>query len=141
MAKEESCIQAGDTVRVFPHGSPHQYALGKVLICSANQKSIAVAFADKPPFAIIPDGGILLGPGGVQLLAMRHDVGPWIELVGGGHYEIETAVIHDGGRSIHCFRCGCTSCDRNDINLRYCGGCNRFHERTAVAVQTEGQDK
>lgn len=86
-------MTVGQHVRVFPHGSPEQTAIGTVSLISGNQRSIAVAFDAMPPFAfqrcmplvgIHPEQGIIL-------LAYRHAVGPWIELAGGGHYEIEEA--------------------------------------------------
>ena len=87
-------IQTGDTVRVYPHGSPDQAALGFVWIISANQRSIAVAFEDKPPFGIWKDGGMAVSPLGITMLATRVELdgqpwGPWREQFGGGHFEIE----------------------------------------------------
>jgi hypothetical protein len=85
-------IAAGDQVKVSVHGED-RFALAEVLICSANQRSIAVAFDDKPHFARYPlqidkrDGRI------VMLLRREavenQPVGPWIEVMNGGHYEIE----------------------------------------------------
>lgn len=126
-------IQTGDIVRVHPHGHSDQNALGIVALISGNQRSIAVAFKDQPPFVIIP-GGALLGPGGVQLLAWRGPISLWVEIFAGGHYEIETAEILDGGRAIHCFRCGMTSHNAGDVENRYCGNCKREHDPVAVAV-------
>lgn len=81
-------MKAGDHVRVYPHGSPEQAATGLITLLSSNQRSIAVGFLDKPPFAIVREG-MVLGPDGIMLVAYREEVGPWIELFGGGHYEIE----------------------------------------------------
>ncbi len=90
-------IKPGDRVIVYPHGSPAQSAIGKVLLCSTNQRAISVGFEDRPPFAIGGGYGIFVGPIGVVLMAYRVGLngkawGPWIEVVGGGHYEIELAV-------------------------------------------------
>jgi len=86
----------GQRVRVYPHGSPEQAAPGAVLIISANQRSIAVAFDDKPPFVIDRSGGMTLlrDEGKLVMLAMREEIGgrpwgPWVEHRGGGHFEIE----------------------------------------------------
>jgi hypothetical protein len=78
-------------VRVYPHGDESKAAVGKVIIISGNQRSIAVAFEHIPPFAF--DNGPL-GVGinpehGAMFFACRYEVGPWIEMMGMGHYEIE----------------------------------------------------
>lgn len=84
-------MKAGEKVRVYPHGSPDQAADGKVILCSENERSIAVAFDHLPPFVFqkAPVVGVH-AEHGVVLMAYRHEIGPWIELAGGGHYEIET---------------------------------------------------
>lgn len=82
-------MTAGQKVSVYPHGKPAEAAAGSVVIISANQRSIAVAFEDKPPFCICKDGFTMHPQFGIIMLAMRESVGPWIEMVGGGHYEIE----------------------------------------------------
>ncbi|HEY1897037.1 MAG TPA: hypothetical protein VGG62_12220 [Terracidiphilus sp.] len=81
-------IHNGDWVTVYPHGKPEQSAVGIVSLISSNQRSIAVDFADKPPFISIREGA-LIGPDGIMMLAFREAVGPWVEMLHGGHYEIE----------------------------------------------------
>jgi hypothetical protein len=91
-------ISKGDQVRVYPHGSPERQALALVVLISENQRSIAVAFGDPPPF-VTARGGLMIHPAhGVVMLAGRATLevggeawGPWVELSGGGHYEIEEA--------------------------------------------------
>jgi hypothetical protein len=83
----------GESVRVWPHGDEGKTAVGTVTIISENQRSIAVAFEHIPPFAF--DNGPL-GVGihpehGAMFFAFREAVGPWIEIMGMGHYEIEAA--------------------------------------------------
>ena len=53
-------MKTRDRVKVYPHGSPDQAATATVLLFSANQRSIAVAFDDKPPFAVDKSGGMML---------------------------------------------------------------------------------
>lgn len=91
----------GDVVKVFPHGDPNCSALGVVVMFSTNARSIAVAFDEKPPFVMTSPEILSSDPRrrsaplnfhpehGVIFLATRYDVGPWIELFGGGHYEVE----------------------------------------------------
>lgn len=82
----------GDTVRVWPHGDDASAAIGRIVIISENQRSIAVAFGDPPPFLQRRDGPIAVHPEqGFMLVAYREAVGPWVELGSGGHYEIEAA--------------------------------------------------
>ena len=82
----------GEAVRVYPHGSPDQAATGSIIMISQNERAIAVAFGDKPPFA---KGTVAFhSEFGVVFLAMRTTLngetwGPWIETANGGHYEIE----------------------------------------------------
>lgn len=83
----------GDQVRVYPHGAPELAAVAKIIIVG-NDASIAVAFGDKPPFATAGKGLTLHPMFGVMMLARREILngkpwGPWIELMGGGHYEME----------------------------------------------------
>lgn len=86
-------IAKGDRVRVYPHGSPDKAATGVALLISGNQRSIAVLFEHLPPFAFY-SGPIAICDGGPLLIALRGELngqpcGPWIEVGGGGHYEIE----------------------------------------------------
>jgi hypothetical protein len=83
---------AGQRVRVYPHGTAAQAAIGTVTLISGNQRSIAVAFEELPPFAFQRMPLIGVHPEhGIVLMAYREEVGPWTELAGGGHYEIEAA--------------------------------------------------
>lgn len=87
-------MKVSDQVRVYSHGDESQAAIGTVVLLSANGRSIAVGFGDKPAFAITK-GGVAYHPDhGVMLLATREEIdgkpwGPWVEAFGGGHYEIE----------------------------------------------------
>lgn len=83
-------MNKGDQVRVYPHGSPGEAAIGTVQLISCNERSIAVAFPHIPAFASPPIG--IHPEHGIMFFAYRHEIGPWIELMGGGHYEIEAAV-------------------------------------------------
>ena len=86
-------MKAGDTVRVYPHGHPEMTAEAAVALISNNERSIALTFADKPPFMWIE--GYMIHPElGIVMLAGREELngkpwGPWVEMIGGGHYEIE----------------------------------------------------
>lgn len=88
---------AEQKVRVWPHGSPDKAAIGIVAMISANQRSIAVSFWDPPPFAVSGKAGVAIHPAlGIMMLATRAEVdgkpwGPWVEMFGKGHYEIEEA--------------------------------------------------
>ena len=84
-------MKQGDVVNVFPHGKPEQKALGTIVILSSNERQIAVAFDDKPPFATIHRDGMFLTRDGGKLMffATREEVGPWVEFMRQGHYEIE----------------------------------------------------
>ena len=89
-------MKAGDRVTVYPHGSPDKAAEATVLIISSNGRSIAVAFEDNPPFAIIRGqmAAIIHPEHGLIMLATREELngrpwGPWVEMAGRGHYEIE----------------------------------------------------
>jgi hypothetical protein len=80
----------GSKVRVYPHGSPDQYAIGTVEVLRGNELTIVVIFKDRPIFA---------GPSNrkrqeTAFYATRAELngkpwGPWNELLSGGHYEIE----------------------------------------------------
>jgi hypothetical protein len=88
-------IKTGDVVYVWPHGSDDQRALAKVLLLSSNGLSIAVSFEDRPPFVLGPTMAVHVS-GGIVMMAGRTELegkpwGPWVEIFGGGHYEIEIA--------------------------------------------------
>lgn len=38
-----------------------------------------------------------------------------------------TCEIVENGQAIKCLRCGRTSWNPNDVQHRYCGGCQAFH--------------
>jgi hypothetical protein len=85
-------MKGGDCVQVYPHGKPELAADATVRICSANQCAIAVSFDARPPFA---KGDVMIhSEFGIMLFAQREKLngvpwGPWIEILGGGHFEIE----------------------------------------------------
>jgi hypothetical protein len=88
-------MKAGDKVRVWPHGDESQAAIATVALISANGCSIAVGFEEMPPFAFSKAPVIGIHPEfGVMMMASRQVLngkpwGPWVEMAGGGHYEIE----------------------------------------------------
>lgn len=85
----------GQRVNVYPHGSPMQGSGGSVVLISENQRAIAVRFDSMPPFAFGPKmPQVGFHPLGIVMLAQRFEIGPWIELAGGGHYEIEAEVVN-----------------------------------------------
>lgn len=74
-------------------------AAALIMMISHNQRSIAVEFEDKPYFAEVPFR-VNQHTGRIVMLLMRevadgHAVGPWVKLVGGGHYEIEPLELDD----------------------------------------------
>ena len=96
-------MKTGDTVRVYPHGSPKKAARAKVMLFSENGRHIALSFGETtPPFVIVKGGSAAVSPEhGLMMLAEREPLGnalhgepwgPWIEYFGGGHYEIEDYV-------------------------------------------------
>ena len=89
-------MKTGDRVKVYPHGSPQLVADGTILIISGNQRSIAVMFDDKPPFVVDQSGGMMIHRElfGIVMMATREQLdgkpwGPWVEMKGGGHFEVE----------------------------------------------------
>lgn len=93
--KAEGPLAKGQNVRVYPHGNPDQAADGTVMLISGNQRSIAVAFGDFPPFAFRGGAQVAIHVEfGAMLFATREELdgvpwGPWVELGFGDHYEIE----------------------------------------------------
>jgi hypothetical protein len=77
-------VKQGDQVRVYPHGQPEQAARGTVVLISMNQRSIAVGFSDKQPFAHFDDPLPVHPEHGIVLMAVRYDAGPWTEVFGHG---------------------------------------------------------
>ena len=91
-------MKVDELVIVYPHGSPELAAEATVVMISANERSIAVAFGDPPGFqtagrgiAIHPDFGVMLFAHRVELNGRPW--GPWVELFHGGHFEIEDWAI------------------------------------------------
>jgi len=89
-------MRTGDQVRVYPHGKPELAATGRVTLVSDNQLSIAVAFTDKPPFAIIATLGVWQKDEWLRLIVLvRGQVsiaGPgycFTEIVSGDGFEVE----------------------------------------------------
>jgi hypothetical protein len=86
-------MKVGDRVKVYPHGSPGESAIGEVEMLSDNGRAIAVVFGDKPPFFRAKDGYAIHLNLGATLLARRGEngksLGPWIEVFHEGRYEIE----------------------------------------------------
>jgi hypothetical protein len=74
-------------------------AAARVVLISDNQRSIAVEFEDKPYFVEVPFH-VDRYTGRIVMLLMREaidgqPIGLWVELVGGGHYEIEPLGLDD----------------------------------------------
>ena len=93
--KEAPAIQNGGAVWVYPHGSPDEAVTATVDLISGNGRAIAIRLNEKPPWCRIKDG-FLLHPEDfrIAMLLSREAVddqpiGPWIEIMGGGHYEID----------------------------------------------------
>jgi hypothetical protein len=89
-------VKTGDTVKVYPHGKPGLASEGTVMVISGNQLAIGVSFTDKPAFVVDQSGGLAIHrtTGDLILLANRIELrgvpwGPWVELFGQGHFEIE----------------------------------------------------
>lgn len=88
-------MKTDDYVNVHPHGKPKQKARAKIAFLSENLRAIAVGFDERPPFALGDPLSMAIHPEyGIMLFASREAIdgkpwGPWIEMVGGGHYEIE----------------------------------------------------
>jgi len=83
-------VKAGDTVWIHPHGSPHLAVEATIDALSRNQRSIAVRLRHKPSWCRIADGFFVHQEHAqIAMLLYREKVGPWIELVHKGHYEIE----------------------------------------------------
>lgn len=92
--KEAAAIRNGGTVWVYPHGSPREAVTATVDLISGNGRAIAIRL-NRKPWCQIADGSFLHRDDfRIAMLLTREAVddepiGPWIEVVGGGHYEIE----------------------------------------------------
>ena len=90
-------MKVGDTVYLYPHGSPQEAVKATVALLSANQLDILLLMEDRPWFATDP---ILLTGCGVPFFGSRLHLngaawGPWVENFSGGHYEIEEKGPND----------------------------------------------
>lgn len=94
-------MKRDDEVLVYPHGNPKQAARARVALVSSNGRSIAVGFDERPPFAIGDPLSMAIHPDyGIVLFAWRGVLdgkpwGPWVEMIGGGHYEIEAIAAKE----------------------------------------------
>ena len=83
-------MKNGDTVWIHPHGSPQDAVPATIDLISANERSIALRLHEKPVWCRIADGFFLHQEHGqIAMLLYREKLGPWIEMVHQGHYEIE----------------------------------------------------
>jgi hypothetical protein len=80
---------SGDSVRVFPHGSPERAAVGVLEGVTDASSEVAssyvvmVLFDTMPPFA---KGG----EPPIRMVLINYGLGPWVEPGRGGHYEVES---------------------------------------------------
>jgi hypothetical protein len=93
---EITFMKIDDIVRIYPHGSPATAVRARVIIVSSNGLSVGVDFETPPPFYRGDETGIFVHrvTGRVTMMLMRRELygapwGPWVEVTGGGHYEIE----------------------------------------------------
>ena len=100
--REASAIQNGGTVWVYPHGSPDEAVTATVDLISDNGRAIAIRLNEKPSWCRVTNGFLLhRADYRIAMLLSREalgdqPVGPWIEMMGGGHYEIDKEKpIHD----------------------------------------------
>jgi hypothetical protein len=83
-------VKTGATVWIHPHGSPQGAVPATVDLISSNGRSVALHLREKPPWCRIADG-FLMGKEDfrIAVLLYREKIGPWIEMVHHGYYEIE----------------------------------------------------
>lgn len=123
----------GDQVIVFPEGKPERKARATVAIISANQRSIAVGFDERPDFVWGDPLSMAIHPHfGIMLFASRpQPSGPWIEMMGEERFQVlditYIAGWDENGDWIACSLCGLKSYNPNDVTNRYCGKCHHFH--------------
>jgi hypothetical protein len=79
---------------VYPEGKPGRKARATVAIVSANQRSIAVGFDERPPFVWGDPLSMAIHPEfGIMLFASRDkSSGPWIEMMGQERFEISERI-------------------------------------------------
>ena len=83
-------MKTGDTVWIHPHGSPREAVAARIDLISSNGRSIALRLHEKPPWCRITDGFLLHQEDlRIAVLLYREKIGPWIEMVQHGYYEIE----------------------------------------------------
>jgi hypothetical protein len=83
-------MKTGDTVWIHPHGSPGESAAATIDLISSNGRSVALSLHEKPPWCRIADGLLMHQEDlRIAILLHRQEIGPWIEIVNRGHYEIE----------------------------------------------------
>lgn len=84
-------MNIGDKVIVYPEGRREIKARAIVAVVSANQRSIAVGFDERPEFRWMDELSMMLHPQfGIMLLAARDEAtGPWTELLSQQRFEIE----------------------------------------------------
>lgn len=85
-------MKTGDTVWIHPHGSPRDAVPATVDLISSNGRSIALRLRQEPPWCRLTDGFLMQQEDfRIAMLLYRETIGPWIEIVHDGHYEIEKA--------------------------------------------------
>jgi hypothetical protein len=85
-------FRTGETCWVYPHGKPAQAIQATIDIISTNQRSIALRLHGVPLWAVMKgESGLLINQehAQIEMLLARYAVGPWIEVIGSGHYETE----------------------------------------------------
>ncbi|MGA3099004.1 MAG: hypothetical protein ABSF25_21310 [Bryobacteraceae bacterium] len=82
-------MKTGTTVWVHPHGSPRQAVPATVDLISSNGRSVALRLRERPPWCRIADGFPMHREDfRIAMLLRREKIGPWIEMVHHGYYEI-----------------------------------------------------
>jgi hypothetical protein len=79
---------------VYPHGLPDEAVTATVDLISGNGRAIAVRLNEKPPWCRVKNGFLLHEDFRIAMFLSREaiddqPVGPWIEIMGGGLYEID----------------------------------------------------
>jgi len=83
-------MKTGDTVWIHPHSSPRESVAATIDLISSSGRSIALSLHERPPWCRIADGFLLQQEDlRIAMLLHRQEIGPWIEIVNHGHYEIE----------------------------------------------------
>jgi hypothetical protein len=83
-------MTTGDRLRVFPLGVPDQTAVGVLVLCSGNARSLAISFGEGyVPFMNGATGMASHPEHGKMLLLSKMDDGSWHSVFGGEPYEVE----------------------------------------------------